>query len=707
MPLTKLQFRPGINRETTSYSNEGGWFDMDKVRFRFGFPEKIGGWEKSSGTYFLGSCRALHPWVALQGEKYLGVGTHLKYYINEGGGYNDITPIRLTTAAGDVTFSASATTLASNVSIGDTSITLTSGSGFPDTGVIKINSEVIRYAALSGATLSGLERGFDSTTEASHTAGNNVTCSTLRVTDTDHGADDNDFVSFSGCSTLGDQITADVLNQEYQISHKVSDDEYLIEARAVASMQNITTTTGYTPTYVFATASDSASGGASVVGAYQVNTGLDTTIVGTGWGAGSWARGAWGSGSSLLATGQTLRIWSHDNFGEDLLFNVRDGGIYYWDKSTSSSSPFNRGVELASLGGANTTPTIAKQVMVSDRDRHIIAFGCDSQTNPGVQDPLLIRFSDQESLTDWAATATNTAGDLRLGSGSEIVTAVETRQQILVFTDISIHAMQFLGPPFTFGINLISENISIAGPLAAVAVEDSVFWMGSEEFYVYGGTVQQLPCSVREYVFNDINIGQLEKVTAGTNISFSEVWWNYPSASSSENDRYVVYNYQQQIWYYGTLERTFWLDRGVETFPVAAGTDHALYYHELGLDDGSQSPATGISAFIESSQMDIGDGEQFTFLRRLIPDMTFRDSTNDTPQATMILKARNYPGGEYLQTNSKTVEKTASVPVEQFTNQVNVRLRGRSFAFKIESSDTGVSWRLGSPRVEIQPDGMR
>ena len=267
--------------------------------------------------------------------------------------------------------------------------------------------------------------------------------------------------------------------------------------------------------------------------------------------------------------------------------------------------------------------------------------------------------------------------------------------------------MQFLGPPFTFGINTLSENITIAGPLAAIAIEDNVFWMGAEEFYVYGGAVQRLPCSVRDYVFSDINSDQIEKVTASTNTAFSEIWWFYPSSSSIENDRYVVYNYEQQIWYYGTLARTCWLDRGVETFPIAASTDNALYYHELGTDDGSTIPASGITAFIESSQMDIGDGDQFVFLRRLIPDMTFRDSTNQTPQATMTLKARNYPGGAYLQTNSKTVEKTASVPVEQFTDQVNVRLRGRSFAFKIETTDTGIAWRLGSPRVEIQPDGMR
>ena len=704
MPLTKLQFRPGINRETTSYSNEGGWFDMDKVRFRFGFPEKIGGWEKTSATYFLGTCRALHPWVALQGERYLGVGTHLKYYINEGGGYNDITPIRVTTSAGDVTFSASANTLGANVAIGDTNITLTSASGFPESGRIKINSEIITYAAISGNVLQGCLRGQSSTTEAAHTSGDAVLCATLIVTDADHGVLENDFVTYSGAATLGGNITAAVLNQEYQVVSKVNANSYLIEAREEASLNSITTTTGYTPTYVFASTSDSGNGGSSVVGTYQINTGLDTTIVGTGWGAGTWSRGTWGSAASLAASGQTLRIWSHDNFGEDLLINVRDAGIYYWDKTNGTST---RAVAISDLTGANTAPTIAKKVLVSDRDRHVIAFGCDPQDNIGTQDPLLIRFSDQESITDWAATATNTAGDLRLGSGSEIITAVETRQQVLVFTDVSLHAMQFLGPPFTFGINTVSENITIASPLSAIAIEDQVYWMGAEEFYVYAGNVQRLPCSVRDYVFSDINTDQLEKVTASTNTAFSEVWWFYPSASSTECDKYVVYNYQQQIWYYGSLNRTVWLDRGVESFPIAASTDHALYFHERGFDDGSTAPASAITSFIESSQLSLGDGDNFVFLRKLIPDLTFRDSTAVTPSATMTLQTRNYPGGQYLQTNSKTVSKTASVPVEQWTNEVNVRLRGRSFAFKIETTDTGVGWRLGSPRVEVQPDGMR
>ena len=706
MPLTKLQFQPGINRETTSYTNEGGWFDMDKVRFRFGFPEKIGGWETISATYFLGTCRSMHPWVALDRSRYLGVGTHLKYYINEGGGYNDITPIRLTTSAGDVTLSASANTLASNVVVGDLSVELTSTSGFPQSGVIKINDEVISYAALSGNLLTGCVRGFDGSTETVHSSGAAVLCSTIIVTDTDHGAEVDDFVTFSGAVSLGGNITAPVLNQEYQISVIVNPNSYQINAREVtSSIANVTTTTGYTPTYVFALASDSGNGGGSIVGAYQINTGLDTAIVGNGWGAGTWGRGAWGSGSSITTGNLELRIWTHDNFGEDLLICPRDGGIYYWDKTNGTST---RAVDItdASLNPIDA-PQVAKQIMVSDHDRHVIAFGCDPQGGGGVQDPLLIRFSDQESFSDWGATANNTAGDLRIGSGSEIIMAVETRQQILVFTDVSLHAMQFLGPPFTFGISTVSENITVAGPNAATSVEDNVFWMGAEEFYVYGGTVQRIPCTVRDYVFSNFNTNQSQKVVASTNTAFSEVWWFYPSASSEENDSYVVYNYQQQLWYYGTMDRTYWLDRGVEADPIGASTDHALYFHEIGFDDGSANPPAAITSYIESSQMDIGDGDNFVFLRRMIPDMTFRNSSSETPQVTMTLKTRNFPGGNYLQSNAKNVTRTATVPVEEFTDQVHVRLRGRSFAFRIESNQVGTGWRLGSPRVDIQPDGRR
>ena len=704
MPLTKLQFKPGVNRETTSYSNEGGWFDCDKVRFRFGYPEKIGGWEKYSPTYFLGSCRALHPWISLDGSRYIGVGTHLKYYINEGGGYNDINPIRLTTAAGDVTFTASSNQLGADVAIDASVIVLASTSGFPNSGRIKIDNEIITYSGISGNDLTGCVRGQNSTTAATHTSGTVVNCATLIVNDVAHGALQYDFVTYSGATSLGGQVTADILNQEYQITGIIDNDNYQIEAREVAAIVSITGTNGLNPTYVFADSSDSANGGASTVGAYQINTGLDTSITGTGWGAGTWSRGAWGSASSITTSGQQLRIWSHDNFGEDLLTCVRDGNIYYWDKTSGLGS---RSVALSSLAGANATPTIAKQILISDQDRHIIAFGCDPENDIGTQDPLLIRFSSQESLTEWNSTPTNSAGDLRLSDGSEIVMALETRQQVLVFTDVSLHAMQYLGPPFTFGISSISENITVAGPLAAAAVEDNVFWMGREEFYVYGGAVQRIPCTVRDYVFDDINTGQFGKVTAATNTAYTEVWWFYPSSSSDECDRYVVFNYQQQIWYYGTLERTKWVDRGIDSYPISASTDHALYYQEIGFDDGSVNPPAGISAYIESSQVDITDGEHFMFIRRMIPDMTFRNSSNPTPTAVMTLEVRNYPGANYTNATNSSIVKTASVPVEQFTNNVNLRLRGRSMAFKIASTDTGVAWRLGSPRVEVRPDGRR
>lgn len=636
MPLTKLQFRPGINKEATSYSNEGGWFDCDKVRFRTGYPEKIGGWVKKGSNSFLGSARALHAWQTLALDQFIGIGTHKKYYIEQGEAYYDITPVRLTTSAGDVTFSA------------------TNGS------------------------------------------------STITVTDANHGAFVGDFVTFSGAVSLGGNITAAVLNQEYEIQSIVDTSNYTILAREVATLSQITVDGTYTPTQVNANSSDTGNGGGSTVGAYQISGGLDTGVGGNGWGAGTWGRLSWGSGASLTIEG-VLRLWTHDNFGEDLLINVRNDGIYYWDRTSGLTS---RAVKLDSLAGSSKAPTIATQVLVSDRDRHIIAFGCDPEDNIGTQDPLVIRFSSQESLTDWESLITNTAGELRLGSGSEIVCAVETRQQILVFTDVSIYTMQFIGPPFTFSINLISENISIRSPISAIAIEDTVFWMGINEFYIFSGSVQKIPCSVKDFVFSDFNKGQAQKVFASSNGGYSEVWWFYPSSSSDEIDRYVIYNYEQRIWYVGSLARTAWMDRGVGEYPIAASTDGYLYDHENGKDDGSTSPVTAINAHIESSQMDIGDGNQFSFITRIIPDLTFRDSS-DNSTATLTLKTRNAPGGNYLNTESSSVVKSATVPVEQFTEDARVRLRGRSFALRVESSTVGVTWRLGSPRVDIRPDGRR
>lgn len=696
MPLQKLQFRPGIVRETTSYTNEGGWHDGDRIRFRYGFPESIRGWERFSNSAFLGTCRALWPWVTLSGDRYVGVGTHLKYYISEGGAYYDITPLRLTTAAGDVTFAATANTLAADVAASDESLTLTSATGFPEAGLIKINSEQIRYAQVSGNVLEGLTRGVNGTTAAAHSSTDAVTCATLTVSDAGHEALAGDFVTFSGAVSLGDQITAAVLNQEYEIQTITDVNTYLVEARAEATLADITTTSGVEGTPTFATTSDTGNGGSSVVGAYQINTGLDTTIVSTGWGAGSWSRDGWGSAATSLTVGDRLRIWSHDNFGEDLLVNVRDGNIFYWDRTGGLTS---RAIALSDLSGASTAPTVAKKIVVSNQDRHVIAFGCDSEINSGVQDPLLIRFSDQESVTDWRSEATNTAGELRLGAGSEIITATETRQQILVFTDRALYAMQYLGPPFTFGVNLISENITIQGPLTSIAVDDTVYWMGDSRFYVYQGSVEELPCAVRSYVFNDFNTLQAEKVTAALNSENYEIWWFYPSSSSQENDRYVVYNYMEKVWYYGTLARTAWVDRGILNNSLAASTDHYLYNHELGFNDGSTEPASSLNSFISSSPMDMGDGQQFTLIRRMIPDVSFRNSASDTPTVSVTTRVRNFPNSSFLKTVQSSVTDT--------TEQVNLRLRGRQFSLKVDCDATDVAWRLGSFRYGMQPDGDR
>tara|TARA_R110000751_G_scaffold14809_1_gene47809 strand:+ start:435 stop:2354 length:1920 start_codon:yes stop_codon:yes gene_type:complete len=639
MPLAKLQFRPGVNKENTSYSNEGGWSDSDKIRFRFGFPEKIGGWTRQSDYSFLAPCRALHSYVTLQGSLLLAVGTRFKFYINEGGFYYDITPIRATTAAGDVTFGA------------------TNGS------------------------------------------------STIDVADTGHGAVNGDFVTFSGAVSLGGQITADVLNQEYQIN-LVDENNYTIEARTVSTIAAITVDGVLNPTPVTADGSDTGNGGASVVGTYQINSGLGVVVSGTGFGSGVWSRGTWGS-SSTLTTVNNVRLWGIDNYGEDLLFNARDGGIYYWDTSASDYG-VDRAIALADLPGADPgTPTIAKQVLVSDTDRHIIAFGCDPQNNVGVQDPLLIRFSSQESLIEWDAEVTNTAGDLRVGSGSEIIVAVETRNQILVFTDISLHSMQFLGPPFTFGLAQVADNITIAGPSAVTAVDDKVFWMGQGDFYVYTGQTQKLPCPVRAYIFDDINDSQINLTVCALNSTFSEVWWFYPSASSNENDRYVVFNYVENTWAVGTLTRTAWHDRGLFNAPIAASTDGYLYNHETGQNDGSTNPPSAITSYIQSSQISIGSGDDFIFLTKLIPDLTFENSISTAPTVDFTLQARNFPGGAYLQSDTSGVTQSATTPVEQFTELAWIRLRGRSFAVKVESDTTDTQWRLGTPRVEIRPDGRR
>ena len=712
MPLTKLQFKPGINQEITSYSNEGGWRDCDKIRFRMGYPEKLGGWEKLTSSTYLGSARALHNWIALDGSNYLGVGTHLKYYIEEGGGFNDITPLRVTTNAGDVTFAA--TNGSTTITVTDTSHGAVEGdfvtfSGAASLGglitdtilnaehqivsIINANSYTITasVAADSNDTNNGgssgvgayqINVGLDSTVGGTGWGAGlygGGAAGALETTINEGGtfsASDTTLTVTSGTGiATNDLILID--NEILKVTNVATND--LTVTRAQSGTDAATHANGATVTLI--------EGNASAANDYF------------GWGD---------AASGGLTTTTQIRLWSHDNFGEDLLINARDSNIFYWDRSTNLSS---RAVELSAFGGSGSrsVPRVAKQILVSDQDRHVIAFGCDSKggssdtQGDGVQDPLLIRFSTQESATLWFPDTTNTAGSLRLGAGSTFVQAVETKREILVYTDTALFSMRFIGGDFVFGLSQLASNITIAGPQAAASTEDVVFWMGIDNFYVYAGRTQQLPCTVKEKVFDDFNTSEADKIVSGVNSEFSEVFWFYPSASATDNDRYVVYNYGEKVWYFGTLARTAWLDRGTRSFPIAAGSQY-LYNHEIGFDDDGSA----MTAFIESAGIDIGDGDQFSFIRRIVPDLTFTGSTSlSAPQAVFTIKARRFPGADFSDTSSGTTVQTASAPVETYTEQLHVRSRGRSFALRVESTALGTKWKLGSPRVDLRPDGRR
>jgi hypothetical protein len=615
--LTKLQFKPGINREITRYSGEGGWRACDKVRFRQGFPEKIGGWQQISPDTFLGTCRTLTEWVSLSSVRYTGVGTNLKYYVERGGDYYDITPLRATTAAGDVTF-----------------------------------------AATTGSSI-------------------------ITVSDTSHGADVGDFVTFSGAVSLGGDITATVLNAEYQIASVIGANSYTIDVG------------------VNANASDTGNGGASVVGAYQLPIGPANQAALNGWGAGGWGLGPWGVG---ITGTDPLRLWNHNNYGEDLIYGPRGGGIYYWDSSAGVNT---RGVQVTS----SDTPTVHLGLAVSDLSRFVIAFGCND-LGSSVLDPLLVRWSDQEQYNVWTPAITNQAGGQRLSNGSTFVAHKQNRQEILIWTDTALYSMQYQGPPYVFGFQIMGDNLSIASPQAATVASGVAYWMGTDKFYKYDGRVQPLRCDLLRHVFNNINYIQLDQVISGTNEQFGEVWWFYPSANSISIDSYIVYNYQEDIWYYGSMHRTAWLDSSLRGFPVAA-FNSSLLQHETGVDDNSGVVPMPIEAFIESSEVDIGDGDKFAFVRRVLPDVTFEGSTAANPELTMELRPLRGAGSGY--TNPASVGgvasadtvRTATLPIQQFTNQINVRVRGRQIAIRLHSDGLGVKWQLGSPRVDLQPDGRR
>jgi hypothetical protein len=712
MPLTKLQFRPGINREITKYSNEGGWVDGDKIRFRFGYPEKFGGWEKMSSNTYQGTARRLHNWLALDGSNYLGVGTHLKYYIEEGGTFNDITPLRGTS---------------------------------PFTNALASDPIVTNDTT-------GTEKQ-------------------VTINDINHGAAENDFVTIAGADATGGLGTS-ILNAEHQITSITDGNSYIITVSTNATSDATGGGSSVTATYQINTGLDSQVGGTgwgaglfggTTAGALttQLNEALDNsetavdvddetgittandvilvdeelmlvsattddntltvtrghsgttavthadnTIVRLAVGNASSADDFTGWGiAAVTGTTREIRTWSHDNFREDLLINPRDGAIYRWDKTNGLST---RAVELSTISGAENVPTVAKQVLVSDQG-HVFAFGANTYATD-TQDPLLIRFSSFDNELEYTVSAVTSAGFLSIGSGSEFIQAVKTKREILVWTDISLHTLRYIGYPEYYGIEQISSGITIMGPHAAVATQDFVFWMGKDNFYVYAGGTQTLPCTVKDKVFLDFNSQQADKVIAGVNSEFTEVIWFYPSESNSLNnggtgdvDKYVVYNYGQKIWYFGSLARTAWMDRGIRTFPIAASSSY-LYNHETGYDDDGSA----MTSFIESAPMDIGDGDKFTLIQKVIPDLTFEGSVNQsTPAANFTIKARNEPGEDYGNTSSGTTTRTATSPVELFTNQIDLRSRGRSFALRVDSSATGMKWKLGSPRVNIRPDGRR
>jgi hypothetical protein len=619
MPLKKLQQKAGVNRENTRYTNENGYFVSNNVRFRQGTPEKIGGWTRLSATFFLGVCRSLWNWATLGGANYLGVGTNLKFYVESGGTYNDITPIRASSTINNNPF-----------------------------------------------------------------AGNGTT--TVTVTDTAHGGATGDFVTFSGATGTYDTI----FNAEYQIT--------------------VLTTDTYTITTSSAIVAGSY-GGASVVAAYQIPVGEAYALPIVGWGAGAWGAGTWGNGGG--ASTVPIRLWAQANFGEDLVFGYRGGALYYWDNTTGLAA---RGVLVSSLSGASDVPLMQNYLLVSAISRFVFCFGVNDYGG-STQNPMLLRWSDQEKVEDWTVSATSQAGSLLLSHGSKIVTAIQTRQEIVVITDSALYSLQYQGPPVIWSSQLLGDNISIAGPNAAAIASGVIYWMGIDKFYKYDGRLQTLRCDLRKFIFEDINLDQQDQFFASTNEGFNEVWFFYCSADATEIDRYVVYNYAENngegVWYYGEMSRTAWLDSGLRNNPMAATAINNIVYHELGNDDNATETSLPINSLIETTEFDIDDGDHFGFVWRIVPDITFVGSDAASPQVTMTLIPMQNSGSGYndpisLGGNSDaTVVRTATVPIEEFTGQIYVRVRGRQMILKVENNQLGCAWQLGSPRLDIKQDGRR
>lgn len=635
MPLQKLQFRPGLNREGTDYANEGGWYDGDKIRFRSGFPEKIGGWTRLSASTFMGVCRSMWNWVTLGGANLLGLGTNLKYYIENGGLYYDVTPIRKTT-----------------------------------TGTAK-------FAATTSSPI-------------------------LTVTDAAHGCIAGDFVTYTLAVSLGGAITAAVLNKEYQIVSVPTANTYTI---------NVTT---------LATAGDTGNGGAATVAKYQINVGTVTQIPLLGWGGGGWGLGTWGVGTP---SNTQLRLWSNDNYGQDLVLAPRNGAIYYWVAATGTSVRAQALSDLATLEGYSGAyvPYKTLEISASSIQRFVIAFGANpyfSGTPLTEFNPMLVRWSDQQNPFQWVPDITNQSGEFPLSHGSSIVSYINTRQEILIWTDSALYSMQYLGPPYVWKFELLMDNISVMSPNSMITINNVTYWMGVDKFYMYTGRVETLPCSLRQYVFEDIDIAQAYQVFCGSNEGYNEVWWFYCSTNSTAIDKYVIYNYLDRVWYYGSMSRTAWLDSGLRQYPMATNYDsNALtgrtLYHESAVDDVAGTTPVPIEAYVQSSDFDIGDGHNFGFVWRILPDVNFNGSNIDKPAVTMTVKPRQNSGTPYGAADTPTVQSQDNYStrgvynIQEFDGQVYTRLRGRQMAFRIASTGLGVAWQLGTPRIDIRNDGRR
>jgi hypothetical protein len=746
MPLQKLQFRPGVNREGTDYSNEGGWYACDKVRFRSGFPEKIGGWIRLSNDFFLGVCRSMWNWVTLNGANLLGVGTNLKYYIEQGGEYNDITPIRatFTTSSSPSTNNVIYTTNGSNVvtvnyanygGVNNDFVTIsgaTAVGGIPATELnaehqityVDLDTFTFTVATAATSTVNGgggttitmafqIQTGLDvfvvgtgwgagtwpsfvNTTLTNPFTAASIGVSVLTVTQSAHGLTSGDYVYFSIISADACGINRLVLQKSFVVTVTSS------------STYTISTVIGQAPgpvnTYV--TTSTAASGGTVVV---------STPVAPVrGWGA-----------AASVGIGQQLRLWTNDNFGEDLIIAPRGGAIYYWDATTGISS---RAVELSTLASGATVPGTAytykdfvpnqtNQIIGSAIQRFVIAFGSNpyDPTNPtSTFDPLLVRWSDQENPFLWVPDATNQSGEYRLNIGSTIIMARSTRQEILIWSDAAIYSMQYLGPPYIWGFQLLQDNITIMSPNAAITINNVTYWMGTDKFFMYSGRVETLPCAIWQFIFDDINKDQAFQVFAGSNEGYSEVWWFYCSQNSNTVDSYVIYNYLERTWAYGTMNRTAWLDSGLRQYPMAAdGVNNRILYHEANVDDVSGLTPVPIEAYIQSSDFDIGDGHNFGFVWRILPDLTFNGSNANQPHVTMTVRPRRNSGAPYGTADNPQVASTQNYTsrntydVQEFDGQVYTRIRARQMSFRIESTTLGVAWQLGTPRIDIRPDGRR